>query len=179
MSTISVEALRVDQNRAWRLALMAMLRLHINQLRDDPTSTQGTLQPEDPAFEGLGLRLLGPAGVAGVLQRAGDGDFLWRGHVRARFEGECRRCVTDVALELDDDVDVLFSADPDLVEDPSVYPLEAGADVIDVTPAVREELVLRVPAFPLCRPDCKGLCAKCGADLNAGPCSCVAVGSTN
>jgi uncharacterized protein len=156
-----------------------MLRLHINQLRDDPTSTEGTLQPDDPAFEGLGLRFLGPVQVAGALQRAGDGDFLWRGHVRARFAGECRRCLSSVTLELDDDVDVMFSADPDLAEDPSAYPLAPEADLIDVIPAVREELVLRVSAFPLCRPDCKGLCAKCGADLNAGTCSCVVSGSTN
>lgn len=156
-----------------------MLRLKIRELQDDPISTQGTLEPDDPAFAGLGLRFQGPVQVAGALQRAGDGDFLWRGHIRARFAGECRRCLTDVTLELDDDVDVLFSADPDLNEDPSVYPLDSLADVIEVTPAIREELVLRVSTFPLCRPDCRGLCAKCGADLNAGPCGCVVAGSTN
>ena len=157
---------------------MAMLRLNIREFRDGPVSTQGALQPEDPAFAGLALRLLGPVQVDGALQRAGN-DFLWRGHLRAQFDGECRRCLTDLTLELDDDVDVLFSADPDLAEDPSVYPLDPLAEVIDLTPAIREELVLRLSAFPLCRPDCKGLCATCGADLNAGPCRCVAAGSTN
>jgi uncharacterized protein len=156
-----------------------MLRLNIRDIRDVSFSTQGSLQPDDPAFAGLGLRLLGPVKVDGELQRAGDNDFLWRGHIRAQFDGECRRCLTGLTLELDDDVDVLFSADPDLAEDPSVYLLDPLADVVDVTPAIREEMVLRVPGFPLCRPDCKGLCATCGADLNAGPCSCVAAGSTN
>ena len=156
-----------------------MLRLNIRELQDGPISTQGTLQPDDPVFEGLGLRFQGPVQVDGELQRAGDGDFLWRGHLRAHFAGECRRCLKDVTLEVDDDVDVLFSADPELADDPSVYPLDPLADVVDVTPAIREELILRVSAFPLCRPDCKGLCATCGADLNAGPCGCVAVGSTN
>jgi uncharacterized protein len=84
-----------------------------------------------------------------------------------------------VTQDIDDDVDVLFSADPELEDDPSVYPLPSPVDVIDVTAAVREELALRVTAFPLCRPDCKGFCAVCGADLNAGPCKCVATGSTN
>jgi uncharacterized protein len=84
-----------------------------------------------------------------------------------------------VALVVDEDVDVLFSADPTLVEDPGVYELAADAESVDITPAIREELALRVPAFPLCRPDCKGFCASCGADLNAGPCACARTGSTN
>ena len=71
-----------------------MLRLNIREFRDDPVSTQGALQPDDPAFAGLGLRLLGPVQVDGALQRAGDDDFLWRGHIRAQFDGECRRCLT-------------------------------------------------------------------------------------
>jgi uncharacterized protein len=155
-----------------------MLRLNIREFRDGPVSTHGALQPDDPAFAGLRLRLLGPVQVDGTLHRAGN-DFLWRGHIRARSDGECRRCLTDLTLELDDDVDVLFSADPDLVEDPSVYPLDPVAEVVDLIPAIREELVLRVSGFPLCRPDCRGLCATCGADLNAGSCRCVAAGSTN
>ncbi|MGH2599701.1 MAG: YceD family protein [Dehalococcoidia bacterium] len=43
---------------------------------------------------------------------------------------------------------------------------------LDLTEAVRQALVMQQPMQPLCRPDCKGLCARCGADLNAGPCGC-------
>ena len=43
---------------------------------------------------------------------------------------------------------------------------------VDLRPAIREQWVLNVPAFAECRPDCKGICPTCGADLNAGPCSC-------
>ena len=42
-------------------------------------------------------------------------------------------------------------------------------------PEAREELALAVDAFPLCREDCRGLCPRCGADLNRGACSCVPV----
>jgi uncharacterized protein len=113
------------------------------------------------------------------LQETGDGDFLWHGHVHGTLGGDCRRCLAPVNVEVDDDVDVLFSADPELIEDPSVYPIDPAADQLDVSPAIREEIALRVSAFPLCRPDCKGLCATCGADLNAGPCACAGAGSTN
>jgi uncharacterized protein len=80
---------------------------------------------------------------------------------------------------LDEAVEVVFSADPDLLDDPSVYPLDVRASTVDLGQAVREELVLRVETFPLCRPDCAGLCPTCGADLNAGPCGCTAPGLTN
>jgi uncharacterized protein len=46
------------------------------------------------------------------------------------------------------------------------------ASEIDVTPAVREELLLAAPQYVVCRDDCKGLCPQCGKDLNAGLCDC-------
>jgi uncharacterized protein len=41
---------------------------------------------------------------------------------------------------------------------------------IDLEPIVREYLLVEVPINPLCRPDCKGLCTICGADLNETTC---------
>ena len=43
---------------------------------------------------------------------------------------------------------------------------------LDLTEAVRQALVMHQPMRPLCRPDCAGLCSRCGADLNQGPCDC-------
>lgn len=156
-----------------------MLQLSTRELRDGPVATRGTMQPDDPAFAGLDLLFDGPVDVTGTLDRVEHEGYLWRGHLRARFRGDCRRCLAAVSLDLDDDVEALFSADPDLADDPAVYPLDPTAGAIDLGEAVREELVLRLTAFPLCRPDCRGLCAKCGAELNAGPCACERAGSTN
>lgn len=158
---------------------MAMLRLKIREIRGGPVAVTGLLEPADDALQGLPFSFRGPVEVSGQVQETEEGDFLWRGHLRAALDGECRRCLAEVTVNVDDDVDVLFSSDPELAEDPSVYPLDPKADVLDLTTAVREELVLRVTGFPLCRPDCKGLCAGCGADLNAGPCACSTVGSTS
>jgi uncharacterized protein len=41
---------------------------------------------------------------------------------------------------------------------------------IDLAPALREQVLLATPPSPLCREDCKGLCATCGKDLNQGDC---------
>jgi len=45
-------------------------------------------------------------------------------------------------------------------------------DHVDLAPMLREHIILAAPMQPLCRIDCAGLCARCGADLNEGPCSC-------
>ena len=44
---------------------------------------------------------------------------------------------------------------------------------IDVSPMLRERMLLALPTLPLCREGCRGLCAQCGRDLNAGPCDCA------
>jgi uncharacterized protein len=151
-----------------------MLRVDIRDLHRGPVQTVGELPPEDPTFEGLGLDLVGPVTVQGQLQATGDGEYLWRGDLHGLVRGECRRCLTPVIDEVDVAVDAaVFSTDPEAVDDPDFYPLAERAAAVDVGAVVREELALAAHAhLLLCRDDCAGLCPKCGADLNAGPCAC-------
>ena len=44
---------------------------------------------------------------------------------------------------------------------------------IDLTDLVREQILLDLPTQILCREDCKGLCQKCGANLNEVNCNCA------
>jgi uncharacterized protein len=70
-------------------------------------------------------------------------------------------------------VHVIFvEAGDDVSSDPDIYTLPPNAENIDLRPAVRDQWLLSVPRFALCREECKGLCARCGADLNEGPCNC-------
>lgn len=64
-------------------------------------------------------------------------------------------------------------ADDENADEPDVYPIGDLGTLLDLKPAIREQWLLEVPALPLCRPDCKGLCINCGADLNAGPHVCA------
>jgi uncharacterized protein len=149
-----------------------MFEVDIRELRRGPVETVGTLAPDDPAFAGLDLKLAGPLTVDGQLQETADGEYFWRGSLSGAVRGECRRCLTEVTTPLEADVSVMFSSDPDAADDPSVYPLPEDSRSVDVRTAIREELALTVPNFPLCREDCAGLCPHCGADLNAGPHEC-------
>jgi uncharacterized protein len=151
-----------------------MLRVDIRDLQRGPVRTVGELSPEDPTFEGLGLDLVGPVKVEGQLQSSGDGEYLWRGDLHGVIRGECRRCLTEVVDPVDIAVHAaVFSSDPEAADEPDYYPLPERAGSVDVGAVVREELALAAQAqLLLCREDCAGLCPKCGADLNAGPCAC-------
>lgn len=52
------------------------------------------------------------------------------------------------------------------------YLLLVEGDELDIDEQVRSCLVLELPSKHLCKPDCKGMCAKCGKDLNEGDCGC-------
>ncbi len=150
-----------------------MLKIAVRDLQRGPVATSGQLPANDPVFEGLELPLDGPVQVSGELQATEGDEFLWRGDLRATARLACRRCLADVTVPVDRHVDVLITSDPDVADDPSVYPLPPAATQVDLGGVVREELALEVPGFVLCRDDCAGLCPKCGADLNAGPCRCA------
>lgn len=93
------------------------------------------------------------------VQRLGS-EILARGAVSQRFRCLCTRCGAGFDWEARDGaVTVAVPA--------------AGEEVfVDLTPDLREAILLALPAHPLCRADCRGLCARCGADLNRGPCAC-------
>ena len=102
-----------------------------------------------------------------VVLEAVEGGIVAEGHVSAGWVGECRRCLGPVSGAIQADVSELFVPEP---EEGEAYPILG--DHIDLEPLAREAIVLALPLVPLCRPDCKGLCPNCGADLNAGPCAC-------
>ena len=149
-----------------------MLRVDIREIQRGPVETVGTVPPTDELFEGLDVTLAGPLEVDGTLEVTGRGDYLWHGRFSGRANASCGRCLKELEVPVEAAVDAVFSADPELQDDPGVYPLTEPVAQVDVTAAVREELMLAFTRYPLCREDCRGLCPKCGADLNQGPCGC-------
>lgn len=129
----------------------------------------------------------------GALDVTGRADLLveHRGHkvevadirLRAAYRGDfellCARCVEPVATPLAGNFDLLFrphtvdadsgerSISPDETE--IGYYEESGLSLEDV---VREQVLLSLPPRTLCTEDCKGLCPRCGQNLNLGSCKC-------
>jgi uncharacterized protein len=150
-----------------------MLRVDLRDLARGPVETQGEIPVTDPLFTGLDFALVGPVRVSGRLQAAGEGRFYWHAKLAGRVSDACRRCLVPVLVPVEAGIEALFAQDPDALDDPDCYPVAADAREVDLAPAVREELILAVPRYVVCRDDCRGLCPRCGHDLNAGPCGCA------
>jgi uncharacterized protein len=98
--------------------------------------------------------------------------ILVTGRARAGVTFECSRCLREFPSEIAVELCELFTGPGhDAAPEEDSYAV-AGTDV-DLEPMLRDALALALPIHPLCRADCKGLCAHCGADLNKGSCGCV------
>ena len=148
-----------------------MLRIGLGTLEQGPVETAGEVAADDPLFKGLNFSLSEPVRVTGLMTAAGSGSFYWRGALETAAEVSCRRCLAPAAVRLDVPVSVLFTEDQE-ADDPSVYLIPPRAKTIDLGEAIREELILAMPDYVLCREDCAGLCPQCGENLNEGPHQC-------
>ncbi len=104
-----------------------------------------------------------------------------RGHLTTTAPLLCGRCLTqfrqDLAIAVEEDFLVGEIAAPrDGALRAEDFVVLLGPDlVLDVTEAVRQHLLLAVPMVPICRPDCRGLCPRCGKNLNEQDCGCEPV----
>ena len=156
-----------------RVNCLAMLSFDLRSLDAKAESVEGELDPDDPVWQEGDVVPEGPITVSGRVSAAGEGRYYWSGHLTGAIELPCRRCLDPVRIEVGEDAHMLFAeSDDEEADDPDIFRIPPGANMLDLRPAVREQWLLVAPAFALCREDCKGLCANCGADLNAGACAC-------
>jgi uncharacterized protein len=120
-----------------------------------------------PAAAGAELDPEVPAAADVTLERVSEG-IVVRGTITARWRASCSRCLAPLAGALSVHVDELFEPHP---LEGETYLLDV--DVVDLEPLVRDALALELPARPLCRADCAGLCPECGTDRNVSRCECA------
>lgn len=109
-----------------------------------------------------------PVPVSIAATKMIGGGWSLRADFSAAVTGPCMRCLQDAAPSFSvtaREVDVP-DQDPPAPELDSPY---VDTDQLDLAGWARDALVLELPAQILCRPDCRGLCPVCGADLNADP----------
>lgn len=114
-----------------------------------------------------------------ALEVEADGaDVFVRGRITATVPQTCGRCLEAFPARVEVPVDVRLVPRP-----PAGDSVELGTDDLDVDfyaddqldlgRLVENETTLALPMKPLCRPDCRGLCAVCGANRNVVPCTCA------
>jgi len=151
-----------------------MLRVSLSEAHAGAVETTGEIAPDDPLLAGAEWPLARPLRVRGRFSSAGEGKFFWRAHGETALSAECRRCLAGVEVPLSLDLSLVFAVGTDTPEGEGCYLIQARSQELDLGPALREELLLATPRYVECRPDCKGLCPRCGANLNEGPCDCRA-----
>ncbi len=155
----------------------AMLVIDLRRLTQAPLEVAGEIDRDDPLWEGTGLRLARPLAVGGRAEAIGGGGAVRvHGSLDARIQASCRRCLKPIELDIADAFDLVFDPQATLAdEDLTLYRLDSASDELDMRPALKERLILAGSKYPVCRKDCRGLCPRCGTDLNMDECNCVTV----
>jgi uncharacterized protein len=102
------------------------------------------------------------------LSRTKEG-VLVQGELHVGLETECSRCLEPLNVDVPIAIEELFAYPPSEAAEFSI-----GEDaILDLAPLLREETLIAETHGALCRPDCKGLCPTCGANLNLSQCDCA------
>ena len=109
-----------------------------------------------------------PVGEGVIVNSAGA--LSLTGIIRARMLCRCDRCAREFQRETVIDVETRLSDQLQDEEDPDYYLLTG--EKLDIDDLLESAFILSMDQQLLCREDCKGLCPRCGADLNDGPCGC-------
>lgn len=144
------------------------MRINVAQQLKAPVGEVRHYQVEETTREGFPLR-----GKLKLIRT--DRGILVTGELEARVKASCSRCLEEFELPLHFTLEeeyfpanILNSLSPEEREG-----FVIGEDnVLDLEEAVRQHILLNLPIKPLCRPDCAGLCPRCGHNLNQGPCGC-------
>jgi len=142
---------------------------------DEPTAPLNDLLAREEVCD---YSFEAPARVRLEYYRAGQELFV-NGHITGRVNGRCARCVEAYPFELVKDFSLVLvprcdlPAEVELNEEDLDLSFYEG-DSVDLSPLVREQILLALPTRPLCRDACKGLCPQCGANLNLQTCQCAA-----
>ena len=117
--------------------------------------------------------------LSGELSKREDG-VSFSGRISTSAHLACSRCLEDYSLPLDLPFDLFYTTAPDgatgegnRIDDDMVTRVHYDGARIDLGALLSEQLYLGLPLKPLCRPDCLGLCARCGTNLNGGECACA------
>ncbi len=100
------------------------------------------------------------------------GVLVMTGNITTCIHGTCDRCAADFDREVDIPINAVLVTElaNEENEDEWVFTLEG--DSADLDDIVRTTFVLNMDQKLLCSESCKGLCCRCGKNLNEGPCDC-------
>lgn len=156
------------------------MQLDLTRYRRPLDHFSRTFRPEDVAQDGDAYRIVAPVQLDFDIHKD-HARFRLEGTARTELELSCSRCLESFRMPVDATFDVRYlpatemeSAEQEReVEEDDLETSYYRDDQIDLNELLREQFYLALPMKPLCREDCKGLCPRCGTNLNTGACDCA------
>ena len=104
-------------------------------------------------------------------------DLLFHGHFEGSVNGSCARCLGSYPFQLKNEFTFVLKPAAELGDDQELSADDLSlssysGDEVDLSPLLRESMILSLPTRPLCGDDCRGLCPRCGANRNTTECGC-------
>jgi len=121
---------------------------------------------------------IGASRLTGEALKEDEG-VAFAGDIATEATLQCGRCLETFTLPLQLHFDLLFTPEPEAseggehrVDEDSIWRAHLEDGRIDLTALLAEQVDLGLPLKPLCRPECAGLCPRCGTNRNLGTCEC-------
>jgi uncharacterized protein len=127
-----------------------------------------------PAELGLPSEFRDGVDIAATLEKTSR-QLLLRASVSTTAEVECDRCVAPLRESLGSGYQMYYvweESEAERIDPSEVQVMLPGQTVIDMSDDVRQTVLLALPLKHVCREDCRGLCPRCGRNLNEGSCDC-------
>ncbi|MDD5669630.1 MAG: DUF177 domain-containing protein [Candidatus Omnitrophica bacterium] len=134
------------------------MKINIQQITQDGLEIEETIPAGSWEMDTPLIRFPDPVKIKGIVTRITNAITVDLS-VKTSVIFVCSRCLEEIKQNIEKKLCLNYEA---LDSQP----------IIDLDPAVREELILDYPIKPLCDEGCKGLCLECGENLNLGLCKC-------
>ena len=146
------------------------LRFNLGFLLEAPRGTRRDIELAYPKIRLADDLVLSP--LEGVLNISRNSNGLYlTGHLVSQALVDCSRCLASVPVAIEMEIGDLFYYPPAAA--PMGEYIIGDDGHLDLAPLIRELSLLEIPIQVWCRPDCAGLCAECGQNLNHQECDCV------
>ena len=149
------------------------MRLGLSQIIDRPgeSISYSTVVDLSDLQYGTCNPVTEPVKAEGTVRNTA-GVLVMKGMITTCIHGICDRCAAEFDREMVIPIDAVLVTElaNEENEDEWVFTLEG--DSADLEDIIRTIFVLNMDSKLLCSDDCKGLCCRCGKNLNDGPCSC-------
>jgi len=151
--------------------------IDLTELKKTETPWRKQAEPEEINLEFPDYEFAKSVNVRLLITNS-ETQYILRGSVATGANTKCVKCLASFELPIEEEIGWVVQ----VIEDRNArtreedtedfWFIEKGSVQLDITDRVREAILVNLPSHPVCKTECRGLCAQCGVNLNTDPCDC-------